>query len=418
MKILLCHGYYTQRGGEDRSFEEERDLLVANGHGVVEYVRRNDDMHALGPIKSLATTLWNRAAAADVEALIRHERPDVVHCTNIFPLISPAVCHVAHRHGVAVVQALRNYRLLCANASLLRDGRPCEDCVSGLLPWPAIVHRCYHGSAGHSAAVAAMQVAHRMIGTWRRTVDAFFTLTHFARQKYIDAGFPADRLHVKHNSVHPDPGVGAGDGGYVAFAARLAPEKGVGTLLEAWRRNAFLPPLKIVGEGPLASTVAAAAAADSRIEWLGHVPEAEVHRVFGAARAVIMPSIWYETFGRTIAEAFAGGTPVIASRLGAMAELVDDGRTGWLFAAGDAGDLANKVAASLELSSHDGVAMRAAARRKYESCFTPALNYERLMEIYERAVTAARSRRSPVATSAPGRRAANALIGSSGVEVG
>jgi glycosyltransferase involved in cell wall biosynthesis len=395
MKILLCHGYYTQRGGEDRSFEEERELLAAAGHQVVEYVRRNDDMHALGPVRSLATTVWNRAAAADVARLVAAERPDIVHCTNTFPLISPAACHVAHRHGAAVVQALRNYRLLCANASLLRDGQPCEDCVGRLFPWPAIVHRCYHDSAGHTAAVVAMQLFHRAIGTWRRKVDAFFTLTQFARQKFVDAGFPADRVHVKYNSVLPDPGPGIGDGNYVAFAARLAPEKGVACLLNAWRRHPELPPLKIIGEGPLSADVAAAAASDPRIEWLGHKPEAEVHRIFGAARAVIMPSIWYETFGRTIAEAFAGGTPVIASRLGAMAELVDPGRTGWLFTPSDANDLASNVRACWATPADELARMRSAARAEYQRCFTAERNYAALMQIYESALDHARRRREP-----------------------
>ena len=238
MKILLCHTYYTQRGGEDRSFEEERELLRAGGHEVIEYVRRNDDLYALGGPRSLAVTLWNRAAASDVGELIRRERPDVLHATNTFPLISPAVCHVAHTAGVAVVQALRNYRLLCANASFFRDGRPCEDCVGRLVPWPAVVHRCRCDSLAQSTAVVGMQMLHRAIGTWRR-VDAFFTLTNFAREKFVAAGLPADRLHVKYNSVQPDPGVGDGAGGYVAFAARLAPEKGVSTVLEAWRRDRF-----------------------------------------------------------------------------------------------------------------------------------------------------------------------------------
>jgi glycosyltransferase involved in cell wall biosynthesis len=244
-----------------------------------------------------------------------------------------------------------------------------------------------------------MQVLHRAIGTWRRKVDAFFTLTHFARQKFVDAGFPAERVHVKYNSVVPDPGAGHGTGRYAAFAARLAPEKGVACLLAAWRKHPDLPPLKIVGEGPLSGEVAAAAAADRRIEWLGHKSETEVHRVFGAARAVIMPSIWYETFGRTIAEAFAGGTPVVASRLGAMAELVDEGRTGWLFAPGDADDLARHVRDCWSVPADKYDSMRTAARDAYEREFTAERNFDRMIEIYEIALNAARRRRrSPVAT--------------------
>jgi glycosyltransferase involved in cell wall biosynthesis len=412
MKVLLCHTSYTQRGGEDRSFEEERDLLVANGCGVVEYVRRNEAMNEMGSLKALATTMWNREAARELAAMVCREQPDVVHCTNTFPLLSPAVCRAASQAGAAVVQALRNYRLLCANSYLMRDSRPCEDCIGKAIPWPALVHRCYRDSAPATAAVVAMQMLHRAVGTWKRHVDAFFTLTDFARQKFVDAGFPADRVHVKHNSVYPDPGMGRGAGGYFAFAARLGSEKGVATLLEAWRRNRELPSLKVIGDGPLAESVVAAAQLDPRIEYLGRRSEGEVHRVFGDATAVIVPSIWYETFGRTIAEAYAVGTPVIASRMGAMSELVEDGRTGWLFEAGNAAALATTAAkVSSQLPAERSV-IRFAARDRYDECFTPQANYARLVQIYEMAVAHARGRMTEPATAADSRsRAALATLG-------
>jgi glycosyltransferase involved in cell wall biosynthesis len=412
MKVLLCHTSYTQRGGEDRSFEEERELLIANGCRVVEYVRRNDAMHEMGSLKALATTMWNREAARELAAMVRREQPDVVHCTNTFPLLSPAVCRAASQAGAAVVQALRNYRLLCANSYLMRDSRPCEDCIGKAIPWPALVHRCYRASAPATAAVVAMQVLHRALGTWKRHVDAFFTLTDFARQKFVDAGFPADRVHVKHNSVYPDPGMVKGTGRYFAFAARLGPEKGVATLLEAWRRNLELPPLKIIGDGPLADSVVAAAQADPRIEYLGRLSEGDVHRVFGDAMAVIVPSIWYETFGRTIAEAYAVGTPVIASRLGAMCELVEDGQTGWQFEAGNAAALSAIVSRVAALLPAERGVIRRAARDRYDECFTPQANYARLMQIYEMAVAHARGRLPERTTAADGRpRTALAAVG-------
>jgi glycosyltransferase involved in cell wall biosynthesis len=383
MKVLLCHAYYTQRGGEDRSFEEERELLMAHGHRVVEYVRQNEELTKMNGLSAAVTALWNRRAAREIAALIRHEQPDVVHCTNTFPLISPAVCHVAHRNGVAVVQALRNYRLLCAGAYLMRDSRPCEDCLGRSVPWPAVVHGCYRDSSAASAAVAAMQVLHRTLGTWRNKVDAFITLTEFARQKFIEGGFRAERVHVKHNCVHPDPGVGCGAGNYAVMAARLSPEKGVATLLDAWRRYPDLPPLKILGDGPLAPDVRGAAASDPRIEWLGQLGAAEVHRTIAAAAVLVMPSVWYETFGRTIAEAYAAGTPVIASRLGAMIELVDEGVTGWLFDPANADDLAAKVRSAMETSVKRRLDLRQSARAAFEHRFTPAQNYGRLMEIYD-----------------------------------
>jgi glycosyltransferase involved in cell wall biosynthesis len=383
MKVLLCHTYYQQRGGEDQSFEEERQLLRDHGHNVVEFVRHNGALDSEGAAALVATTLWNRRAAGEFERLVVETRPDVVHVTNTFPLISPAVIHRAHRHGVAVVQALRNYRLICPGAHLLRDGRPCHDCVSRSVPWPAVAHGCYRDSRPASAVTASMLVLHRALGTWRRKVDAFFTLTEFARQKFIEGGLPAERLHVKYNSV-ADPVLPVSErGDYFAFVGRLSPEKGVTTLLDAWKCDAELPPLKILGDGPLADAVRAAAASDARIEWLGQRDSAEVQRILSGAAALVMPSVWYETFGRTIAEAYASRTPVIASRLGAMRELVDEGRTGLCFAPGDAGDLARVVREFVALPVAKRQALGDAGRERYEARFTPEGNYRRLVEIYE-----------------------------------
>jgi glycosyltransferase involved in cell wall biosynthesis len=237
-----------------------------------------------------------------------------------------------------------------------------------------------------------MQVVHRTLGVWRNRVDAFFTLTNFARRKFVDAGLPADRIHVKYNSVSPDPGVAAGAGGYVALVGRLSPEKGIATALAAWKSDGSLPPLAIVGDGPLRGEIEAAAARDPRITCHGELPNREAQQVIGDARLLLMPSLWYETFGRTIAEAYATATPVAASRLGAMAELVNDGVTGALFNAGDSADLARCVSQLTSLPVEEQLAMRRRARLAYERQFTPAHNYHRLLEIYSLALEAARQR--------------------------
>jgi glycosyltransferase involved in cell wall biosynthesis len=391
MKVLLCHTYYLQRGGEDCCFEEERDLLRAHGHEVVEFVRSNQELVDMNPAAAALKTLWNRRAVREFREVVRRERPAVAHFTNTFPLISPAVCHAAHDAGVAVVQALHNYRWLCAGAFFMREGAPCEDCLGKRFSWPAIRHRCYRSSAAASAAVVGMQFVHRTVGNWMSKVDAFFTLTEFAKERFIAGGFPAERIHVKPNSV-PDPGIGAGAGGYVIFVGRLSPEKGLSTLLEAWRNDPTLPPLVLVGEGPLSPQVEAAATADARIDWRGHLPHDEVLRLIGNAEALVMPSLWYETFGRTIAEAFAAGTPAVVSRLGAMAELVDDARTGWHFESGDWQELAERIHQVLRLSPERRAAMRQAARSEYEGRFTCERNYARLLDIYRIAIRRAEAR--------------------------
>lgn len=387
MKILLCHNHYQEGGGEDESFAAEGRALEEHGHAVLRLTMHNDAINGMNRWQLALRTLWNRDTYNRLRDLIRRERPAVMHCTNTFPLISPSAYYAARAEGVAVVQSLRNYRLLCPNALFLRDGRICEDCLGRAVPWPGVLHACYRGSRSASAVVAVMLTMHRLLGTWRRAVDLYFTLTEFARRKLIEGGLPAQRIVVKPNFVHPDPGPGSGRGGYAVFVGRLSPEKGIDTLLLAWSKLGGQVPLKIVGDGPLAERVRAAAAVNPAIKWLGRRSSAEVLAVVGDAACLVMPSVWYETFGRTIIEAYAKGTPVVVSRLGAMEELVDDGRTGLLFQHGDADALAATVHRLLSDAGRlEG--MRTAARHEYERKYTSEQNYCQLMTIYDRAMAA------------------------------
>ncbi|MFB2898801.1 glycosyltransferase, partial [Aerosakkonemataceae cyanobacterium BLCC-F50] len=209
----------------------------------------------------------------------------------------------------------------------------------------------------------------------------YITLSQFAREKFIEGGFPAEKIVVKPNFVDPDPGVGTGLGGYALFVGRLSQEKGLDTLLAAWEQLKNPMPLKIVGEGPLAGEVAKAAQKSPKIEWLGRKPMAEVHALMGEAMVLIFPSKWYETFGRVAVEAFAKGTPVIAANIGAIAELVEHGRTGLRFQPGNATDLAAQVEWVLQ-HQQQWELMRQEARAQYLAKYTAQQNYQRLMEIY------------------------------------
>jgi glycosyltransferase involved in cell wall biosynthesis len=390
MNVLLCHNYYQQPGGEDQSFAAESRLLRERGHDVTEYTLHNDAIESMGQLEVAGRTFWNRAVYRELGALVRRVRPDVMHCTNLFPLLSPAAYYAARRQGVPVVQSLRNYRLLCPGALFLRDGRVCEDCLGKPFAWPGVRYGCYRGSRAATAVVAGMVAAHRAMGTWSTAVDLYFTPSAFARQKLVQGGLPGDRIAVKPNFIDPDPNPGSGSRGYAIFVGRLSPEKGLGTLLAAWAGAADLPPLRVVGDGPEADLVRAAAARDPRITLLGRRSLADVLELVGAAACLIMPSLWYETFGRTIIEAFAKGTPVVVSRLGALAELVEDGRTGLLFEPGNATDLADKVRLLLR---QDQAALRQAARAAFLAKYTAERNYDMLLDLYEQAVRlAARGR--------------------------
>jgi hypothetical protein len=224
LKVLFCHNFYQQSGGEDLCFAAEASLLEAHGHQVLRFTRHNDAIARMSRFEVAGLAIWNRDTFHELRKLIRRERPTVMHCTNIFPLISPAAYYAARAEGVPIVQSLRNYRLFCLNACFLRNDRVCEDCLGKGIPWPGVLHGCYRSSRTASAVVAAMLSLHRVMRTWTRMVDRYFTLTEFSRQKFIQGGLPAKLIAVKPNFIDPDPGPGRGQGGYAVFIGRLSPE--------------------------------------------------------------------------------------------------------------------------------------------------------------------------------------------------
>jgi glycosyltransferase involved in cell wall biosynthesis len=388
MKVLLCHNFYQQPGGEDQVFADEAWMLESRGHEVVRYTLHNDAIGEMGRWGLLRNTLWNRRSRRELRALIRRERPALMHCHNIFPLISPSAYSAAAAENVPVVQSLHNYRLLCPAAVFLRAGRACEECLGKFVAWPAVAHACYRGSRGASAALAGMLGLHRTLGTWTRRVARYIAMSEFSRRKFVEGGLPADRIVVKPNFMRSDPGPGDGRGGYAVYVGRLGVEKGVTTLLAAWERLRDDIPLKIVGDGPLADRVVAAAARDPRIAYLGRRAPEEVLSVLGQAACLVLPSLCYENCPKTLVEACAKGTPVVASRLGAMEEMVRDGRTGLLFQPGDAANLADRVR---ELcAALPAAEMRRAARREYEQNYSAGRNYAMLMGLYQEVLGGAR----------------------------
>lgn len=382
MKILLLHNRYQIPGGEDVVAQAEKALLEAKGHPVVLLEYNNDEITGLwSQATAAANTIYSQASKQRVSAEITQLKPDIVHVHNFFPLLSPAVYDACREAGVPVVQTLHNYRLLCPNAKFFRDGHPCEDCLDKFVPWPGVVHACYRDSRAGSAAVAGMLSVHRTLNTWRQKVDQYIALTEFARQKFIQGGLPAEKIALKPNFVAPDPGIGEGLGGYALFVGRLSPEKGLDTLLAAWQQLRGKMLLKIVGDGPQAEQVEAAARQLTGVEWLGRQPKSEVLALMKNAAVLLFPSVWYEGFPMVIAEAFAVGLPVVASDLGSMSSIIDSGRTGLHFRAGDSADLATKMEWLLthpEELKH----MRQAARAEFEAKYTAEENYRQLREIY------------------------------------
>ena len=389
MKFLFVHNEYQHAGGEDIVFDQERRLLERAGHQVVSYHRSNSEIEAysgVGRLGLIKQTVWAADTRREVAELLRQEKPQLVHVHNTFLMVSPSVYAACQDAGVPVVQTLHNYRLFCPAANFFRDGHVCEECTQHSL-WQGIRHGCYRDSRPATATVALMLTLHRRRRTWLEGVESYIALTEFARQKFIAGGLPADKIVVKPNFLQPDPGESKQSREYALFVGRLSVEKGLPTLLAAWKLLQEPIPLVLVGEGPLGAELELTAKqlGLSTVCFRGRLARQETLDTIKRARFLLLPSECYENFPMSIVEAFACGTPVICSRLGAMQEVVADGRTGFHFAPGSAEDLATKVEWAWTHPKRIAE-MGAEARQEYENKYTPEKGYSTLMGIYARAL--------------------------------
>lgn len=383
LNILIIHNAYQQRGGEDSVVDAEIELLQSHGHGVATYFRHNDDVAQQTKLALVKDTHWSTRTTVDIARLVDDFRPDVIHVHNTFPLISPSLYWAAAQRGVPVVQTLHNFRLHCPQAMYLRDGKVCEDCL-GHIPWRGVLHGCYRGSRAQTAVLASMVTLHRALGTWQTKVTRYIALNEFCRTKFIEGGLPAERVLVKPNFVDfPSPEALARNG--FLFVGRLSAEKGVDVLVQAFATLAGAA-LRVAGTGPEAHLLQGVAG----LSALGALPGEQVRQQMAGASALVLPSIWYENFPRTLVEAFGCGLPVIASRIGALAELVTDGVTGLLFEPGNATDLADKMRWAQQHPA-EMAAMGQNARALYEANFTAERNYQQLMAIYAEAIAATKA---------------------------
>lgn len=385
MKIVIVHNSYKQPGGEDVVFESEKRLLETAGHQVIPYVRSNKELQDISFLERVAIVprmVWSQDTRREFAILLAQHSPDIVHIHNTFMVISPSIYSACRERRVPVVQTLHNFRLLCPEAKFYRDGHVCEECVDhGLLQ--SVRYGCYRNSRSATAGVALKLAFHNKLNTWTESVTRFIALTDFAKHKFVAAGFPPDKFVVKPNFVESDAGERTGAGEYVLYLGRLAGEKGLSTLLNAWKQLDPQYPLHIVGEGPERVALQAQARESklSSVIFRGQLTRPEARQALKRAKFLVVPSIWYETFGMCIIEAFACGVPVLCSRLGAMKEIVADGLSGLHFNPNDAQDLAAKVQWAWNHPA-EFTAMGRAARLQYEAQFTPEKNYQLLMQIY------------------------------------
>jgi glycosyltransferase involved in cell wall biosynthesis len=375
MKILQVHNYYAQSGGEDVVVATEREHLEAHGHDIRTYYVTNENLqpptgggwraHITYFVRLIYTsiaTVWNPVTYRRIRRILQTEKPEVVHCHNIFPRISPSIYWACAREGVPVAQTLHNYRLLCLNAYLFRfhntqhttgessprdqAGSICHLCSKRKWKWPGIKYHCYRNSQKGSAIVALMLGIHHLLGTWRRKVDLYITLSNFQLLQFTQSGWPESHFVTKPNPVNrlaeitssttslplPQP--------FALFVGRITPEKGLGLLLHAWKEmkrtpleSRTCPHLVIAGIGPfepLCRDMIHELGLDNSVHMVGKQNPEQVQQMLRKATCLVSPSSLYETFGLVVAEAAMQGVPSIVAAPGAASELVDDSKTGLL----------------------------------------------------------------------------------------
>ena len=380
MHILQVHNSYRQRGGEDTVVAADARLLRSAGHAVTQYIVPNP-VRGVETGMRLGLSLWNPAAGRRFRRQLEVAKPDVVHIHNTWFSITPSAAYEARRARVPVVMTLHNYRLSCANGQFFRDGGQCTECLNGSA-FNGLLHRCYQDSFAASAFAAANTGIHRQLGTWTKNVDLFLCLTEFAKARFIEAGIPEDKLRVRHNCV-ADPcerTVPASKSHQLAYIGRLAGEKGVRGLLEAWRLARVEDfELLVVGDGPEREALEAMRVPGVR--FTGPMEHGAVLETLRSVRCLVFPSLWFEGEPMIVVEALAAGTPVLASDVGGISELLGYGSAGWLTKAGDVDawrrslqDLGNNV--DIDTKSR-------AARDIYLKRHTPLEGLQGLIGSYE-----------------------------------
>lgn len=378
MRVLVAHNAYQHRGGEDVVVENECALLGDRGVEVDLLTVSNDDIRgAAAKARAALAVAWSDEGRRLVADRIRAFRPDVLQVHNFFPRLTPSIYEAARAAGVPIVQTLHNYRLFCASGLLMRDGAVCEKCV-GHTPLPAVLHRCYRGSLAGSLALAHMISSHRRRGTWSSRVDVFLALSEFARGRFVAAGLPADRIRVKPNfAIDPGRLHYSDERAGALFVGRLSEEKGLDHLMHAW--HGIDCDLRVVGGGPLAAPLAAAAPAN--VTFLGPLAPEAVRAEMARARCLVLPSTCYENFPLVVAEAYAAGLPVLASRIGSLAEIVRDRETGRLFAPADPADIARVVREALD-RPQELARLSLGARQAFEERYSARAVGDQLVDLY------------------------------------
>lgn len=400
MRAVFANKFYYLKGGAERYLFELSALLGRHGHEVVPFAMRDRRnlptdwgryfvspvqtekvSFSLSGLKTAGRVMYSFEARRKFAALLDRAKPDLVHIHNIYHQLSPSILPEAKKRGLPVVMSVHDYKLISPNYSLFHDGRICEVTKPDRF-WNAIGHRCIKGSRAASSLAAAEMWLQRRLGLYSRNIDAYVAPSRFVQALLSEYGIAENKVRFLPHFIDSAAWQPRYDGSYALFVGRLSPEKGAAVLMRAAAKAKEVP-VRIVGTGPdeAALTALAKKYGATNVTFAGFKSGAELAAEYAGARFVVVPSVWYEVFGLIALEAYAAGKPVVASQIGGLAELVEDGETGVLTGTGDADELA-RVMDELWRQPEECAVMGRAGRSWVEREFGPEKHYQGLMDIY------------------------------------
>ena len=390
MRVLIVHNDYAKPSGEEHAVRAIAGLLTERGHEVAWFRKSSAGLDSLADrVRAFFSGIYSIAARSEMAALLDRQRMDLVQVQNLYPLISPSVLGLCRKRGLPVVMRCPNYRLFCPTGLHVWRGGICERCLYER-HWWCVLRNCADGvmkSTGYAIRSAVASAARMFVSN----VDVFIVLSEFQKRRFAAGGIPEERIAVVPNIVDTAGLPDRSDAGHVVgFVGRLSPEKGVRQFIEAAR---LLREYRFAVAGDISDMPGVARGAPANVRFLGFLSGGELREFYANARIIVVPSLWYEGFPNALGTAMGMGKAVVASRLGALPEIVDDGTTGLLFEAGRVDDLAEKIDwlwKRPELCS----AMGQAAREKVAREYSPGVCYGRLIRVYEKATRLAEMRGS------------------------
>jgi glycosyltransferase involved in cell wall biosynthesis len=383
MQILFAHNEYGAPSGEEQAVGSISRLLEAKGHTVFPLIRSSREIEGFGQkARAFFSGVYSFEARRQMANALDQHHPNLVQVQNLYPYLSPSIFKPCRQRGVPIVMRCPNYRLFCPSALHLSHGQVCERCLGGKEYW-CVLQNCENDrfkSLGYALRNAVARITRSILDN----ISIFIVLSQFQKQRFIQAGIPADRLEILPNMVPQIAATGTEQpGDLVTFVGRASPEKGISDFVATARR---LPDLPFAVAGAADRVPELVASSPPNVQWVGFLKQKELNQICLRSRILVFPFRWFEGFPNVLTQAMALQRPVLAARIGAVPEIVDDGRTGLLFDMGNVEDLVTKLRA-LYGDLPRCREMGAAGRAKAFSTYSSERVYTRLMEIYQRALT-------------------------------